>query len=86
MNTKQISNRKAAFMLAMAEDPKDINHAVAPAELMAIIAHTNPIQFEDGIGTLFMDSGVDEETYQIVSTALMKSHPKMVVCWNTTSK
>ena len=63
MNTKQISNRKAAFMLAMAEDPKDINHAVAPAELMAIIAHTNPIQFEDGIGTLFMDSGVDEETY-----------------------
>ena len=63
MNTKQINNRKAAFMLAMAENPKDINHAVAPAELMAIIAHTNPLQFEDGVGTLFMDSGVDEETY-----------------------
>lgn len=63
MNTNQIRNRKAAFMMAMAENHKDINHAVAPAELMAIIAHTNPIQFEDGVGTLFMQSGVDEETY-----------------------
>lgn len=63
MNTNQISNRKAAFLMAMEEDGTDINHAIAPAELMAIIAHTNPLKFDEGIEEVWDQSCVDEETY-----------------------
>lgn len=61
MNTNQINNRKAAFTQAMEAHDKDIHHAIAPAELMAIIHHCDPLNYNRGLGILIDTTFVDED-------------------------
>lgn len=61
MNANQIKNRKAAFMIAMKRDNNDLHRAVAPAELMAILHHCDPLHYEKGIDILLDTSEVRED-------------------------
>lgn len=60
MNTNQINNRKAAFAIAMENDNSDLHHAIAPAELMAILHHCDPLHYDAGIDVLLETTEVDE--------------------------
>ena len=61
MNTNQINNRKAAFVQAMENDEYDIHHAVAPAELMAILHHCDPLKYNYGVDILINSDYVNED-------------------------
>ena len=48
MNANQMQNRKAALTLSLSSG-KDINHSIAPGEFLALVAHTDPLNFERGL-------------------------------------
>ena len=60
MNTNQINNRKAEFVLAMKENNRDLYRAIAPAEMMAIIHKCDPLHYHNGENHLLEISNADE--------------------------
>ena len=48
MNSNQMQNRKAALTISLSSG-KDLNHSIAPGEFLALVAHTDPLNFERGL-------------------------------------
>lgn len=60
MNTNQINAKKEFFIRAMEKDNKDLIHAVAPADMMAIIHQCDPLHHYNGENHLLEISNADE--------------------------
>ena len=61
MNTNQINNRKAEFVLAMKENNRDLYRAIAPAEMMALLHNCNPVHYEEGIDVIIDNTDASED-------------------------
>ena len=61
MNTNQINNRKAEFVLAMKENNRDLYRAIAPAEMMALLHNCNPVHYEEGIDVILNNTDASED-------------------------
>lgn len=62
MNTNQKINRKAALEKSLSLG-KPFNRAVAPGEFLALVAHTDPLNFERGLCMLQSQTKADEEQF-----------------------
>lgn len=61
MNTKHIQNRKAAFAIAMENHGSSyLPTTIAPAEMMALVANSDPLNFWNGVNDLTEYANADE--------------------------
>ena len=51
MNTNQINNRKAALIQSI-KNGLPLDYSVAPGEFLALVAHTDPVNFSRGFDTI----------------------------------
>ena len=62
MNTNQINNRKAALIQSI-KHGIPLNESVAPGEFLALVAHTDPVNFNRGFEMLREQTKVDANEF-----------------------
>lgn len=62
MNTNQINNRKAALIQSI-KNGLPLDYSVAPGEFLALVAHTDPVNFSRGFDMLLQQTKADESEF-----------------------
>lgn len=62
MNTNQINNRKAALIQSV-KNGNPFNKSIAPGEFLAVVAHTDPVNFNRGFEMLREQTKVDDDDF-----------------------
>ncbi len=62
MNTNQINSRKAALIQSV-KNGNSFNKSIAPGEFLALVAHTDPVNFNRGFEMLREQTKVDDDDF-----------------------